>query len=500
MAEMEDLDDKMSPKILVIGAGIAGLATCDYLTKHGFTDFKVLEATSRTGGRIWSKNVDESCAINKNGMVELGANWIHGIERNPIYKIADEHDLLQLQRQGNLCQHSITVTENGESVPSKIVKEVDWEYGKLMQKTEEFFQHDMPTPYENDSVGSFLDREMEPTLKRYHGKDRKLRELIFWNRKNLETCISGCHSMEEVSLQEIGSYEELPGIHYTIPPGFEAILDILKKQIPAENLLMNHPVRTIHWNPKGEDVCVECENGSKFYASHVIVTISLGVLKEKARTLFNPFLPELKVDAINKLAIGVVDKVILEFDSPIVEPNLRNIQLLWDDIENDNADISESWVKKIHSFDVVQQTVLVGWLTGKEAMHMETLSEEVVGETCVKVLKKFLRRSDIPLPKKVIKTAWYSNPYTRGSYSFIPVGASIEDIEHLQEPLVNINGKPNVLFAGEATHTSFYSSTHGALLTGQREAETIVNYYMPNSDSSDHEYSASPSGGCKFLL
>jgi spermine oxidase len=293
--------------------------------------------------------------------VELGANWIHGLERNPIYKIADEHDLLQLQRQGNLCQQSVTLTETGECVPSKMVKELDWEYGKLMQQTEAFFQHDIPTPYENDSVGSFLDREMERTLIRYHGKDRKLREQIYWNRKNLETCISGCDNMGEVSLQEIGSYEELPGIHYTIPPGFEAILEILKEQIPPENLLLNHPVRTVYWNPQGDDVCVECENGSKFYATHVIVTVSLGFLKEKYRTLFNPLLPELKIDAINRLAIGVVDKVILEFDTPIVGSKLRTIQLLWDkNNTNGLEELSQTWFRKIHSFDVIQETVLVG--------------------------------------------------------------------------------------------------------------------------------------------
>lgn len=37
--------------------------------------------------------------------------------------------------------------------------------------------------------------------------------------------------------------------------------------------------------------------------------------------------------------------------------------------------------------------------------------------------------------------------------------------------------QPVVMFAGEATHPSFYSTVHGALLSGQREAQRIINAY-----------------------
>jgi len=37
--------------------------------------------------------------------------------------------------------------------------------------------------------------------------------------------------------------------------------------------------------------------------------------------------------------------------------------------------------------------------------------------------------------------------------------------------------QPVVQFAGEATHPSFYSTTHGALLTGHREAKRILKLY-----------------------
>jgi spermine oxidase len=316
---------------------------------------------------------------------------------------------------------------------------------------------------------------------------------VYHQRRLLECCISGCDSLYDVSLSQFGSYKELPGCHLEIPRGFSAILDIVREGITEEKIKLNTIVRKIHWNdaknaPIGNQisddmVCVECEGGDLYYADHVIVTVSLGVLKATCDRMFNPGLPQKKMDAIKHLGFGVVNKVILVFDGPVVEKPVHRIHLAWDPAINNTDNLRERWYRKIYSLEVIHDNVLVGWLSGSEALFLETLSDEEVMYDMDKLVKMFLQPQSIPNLTKVIRTSWGHSKYTRGSYSFIAVGATQEDILNLKHPVTKTlkdnTKKPVVLFAGEATHPSFYSTTHGALLTGNREAARICKFWKP---------------------
>ncbi|KAH3717031.1 hypothetical protein DPMN_059811 [Dreissena polymorpha] len=355
-------------KVLIIGAGIAGISSAEYLAKNGFTDFKIIEAADRIGGRIWTHDIGGTSL-----KVEMGANWIHGIERNPIYQIADENGLLQLRYKDKGLRHrNIFLTETGVEVHSKTVMECDFTYGLLIQQCEEFFQMSMPTPYDIDSVGDYMDVEIEEKLENFMGSERKMREMIFNQHIKQETVVSGCNDLHEVSLSEFGCYEELPGVHYTIPPGFQSVLDILLGKVPENNILLNHTVKSIRWGNNDNDggVLVECENGRKFSAERIIWTCSLGVLKASCDRMidppvdrmFDPPLPKEKRDAIERLGFGVVDRVNLIFDEPIVDTDIFRIELLWDDesynAENRNPDMSTLWYRKLYSFEVVNDNLL----------------------------------------------------------------------------------------------------------------------------------------------
>ena len=68
-------------RVVVVGAGIAGLAAAKDLQGKGY-DVTVLEARDRIGGRIWT--------LRSEGIsYDMGAGWIHGIEGNPITELAE---------------------------------------------------------------------------------------------------------------------------------------------------------------------------------------------------------------------------------------------------------------------------------------------------------------------------------------------------------------------------------------------------------------------------
>jgi len=109
-----------------------------------------------------------------------------------------------------------------------------------------------------------------------------------------------------------------------------------------------------------QSVCVECSNGKKFYADICIITISLGFLKQHSARIFNPPLPDSKVEAIQRVAMGTVNKIILEFDEQVLPDGIFRLEMIWDYEAYDHQEIAECWYKKIGSFEAVADNVIMG--------------------------------------------------------------------------------------------------------------------------------------------
>ncbi|XP_039282535.1 peroxisomal N(1)-acetyl-spermine/spermidine oxidase [Nilaparvata lugens] len=509
---MASEDEVKKCKIIIVGAGMSGLSAATHLVKNNMTDFIVLEARKRIGGRIISIEVESH-------RVELGANWIHGVLGNPMYEMAMSHGLIDIVNIPK-PHKVVAATEDGKQVPFQLLQEIYEAYSCFLHRCEEYFLCQYEPPAGITSVGEHIALEMEMYLEGMEGEARRIRRLIFDCLLKRETCISGCTSMADIDLLELGSYTELQGGNIALPAGYSSILEPVSRHLPVDSLLLDHGVATIDWTSSTETtlsdkvttlsdkvttlsdndsddsdrtvigesetqsvgVRVTCENGATFVADHVICTIPLGVLKDRADKLFKPPLPEYKTESIERLLFGTVDKIFLAYERPFLNPDISEIMLLWDVEEDvDKDDLSQTWYKKIYSFSKVSETLLLGWVSGREAEYMESLPQQQVADTCTCILRKFLNDPFVPKPKLCVRTKWFGEPNTRGSYTAMAVGASQADIERIARPLYahtrsrNHHAKPLVVFAGEHTHTNFYSTVHGAFLTGRSAAQTLLS-------------------------
>lgn len=267
--------------------------------------------------------------------------------------------------------------------------------------------------------------------------------------------------------------------------GYQTVLTLLQRQKRIDShLMLNKRVSEIAWSGRPGDehsTCVRCTDGTSYEADFVIFTGSLGVLKETYKTLFQPRLPSIKANAIEGLTLGTVDKIYLEFADPFWPSDWEGFSLIWSNAELEKLRASDqpTWLEDVFGFYVVdyQPNILCGWISGARAREMERDTEENVQAGVMFLLRKFLKQWKVPEPVNLKRTQWWSNPNFRGSYTFRSMATDLlkTSPSDLAKPLTNSLGVPVVCFAGEATSEHYYSTVHGAVESGWREAKRICD-------------------------
>lgn len=147
-----------------------------------------------------------------------------------------------------------------------------------------------------------------------------------------------------------------------------------------------------------------------------MVTVSLGVLKKFHQNLFSPQLPEYKINSIKGVGIGTVNKILLKFPTKWWPDDLKGFSLLWTDEDRNNlrkefrhlepSANGRSWLEEIFGFYVIDShpRVLLAFNVGDTASQVESLSDEVVVEGCMYLLRKYSGKKDgVPQPDGVLR-------------------------------------------------------------------------------------------------
>ncbi|KAF7489492.1 Peroxisomal N(1)-acetyl-spermine/spermidine oxidase [Sarcoptes scabiei] len=496
--------------LLVIGGGVSGLSTVYHLLKQQSTikdqnskrikTICLLEAKNRLGGRIQTSRtkIDEE-------KIEIGANWIHGIIDNPVFEFLTRNKIIDTTIESNKSNYNIEArSSTGEVIDDELVYKVYEVYSRMLNNAARF-HNDLSRLDEinffSDSMGNYLHGEIEKYILSENITIRPLIRKLFDSLLKRETCISGCDSMNDVSLQYFSQYKEYLGGNVIIPKGYHSLItsmlneiddldcDIGKNKKSFQYFLQSEVIK-IEWPgldrsqiPSNSNVIltkfplkIQCKNGFSFEANHVVLTIPLGSLQKNLANLFSPPLPQYKLECVQRMGFDVVDKIFLEYShkSTIVDKFFRNgkkideIMLLWTDDDTEYCS-KKFWYKKIYSIYCISDHCLQLWVSGKEARHMEQLDDREVNEQLTKELRSIFGDSNFPLADNVIVTRWGSDPCTLGSYSYIRQHSTVDDIDKLAEPIYlhPDDDLPLIVFGGEATHRDYFSTVHGAFLSGR---------------------------------
>lgn len=418
--------------VLIVGAGIAGLAAGAALRRGGVA-VTIIEARPRIGGRIATSRRWPDLPV------DLGASWIHGTRGNPLTALAREvdarlvptsYDSTMLHIEPELA--ALGVRDRATPAMAAILRRAR----SIAARAET----DMSVA---DAIAlATNDRTLTPAARS---------QLAFHLNATLEQEYSG--SVTRMSAWAYDEGQEFGGSDALFPDGYDQILRPLRKGI---DIRLGTEVTAVRADTKG--VTVETAQGGRMAADAVIMTVPLGVLKTEA-IRFDPPLSPAKTAAITRLGMGLLNKHWLRFDR-VRWP----IGADWHEYLSRQPD---SWSEWVSLAKIDNTPVLLAFSAADHAERMERLPERdrlaAIMETA-----RAMFGSALPDPAATQMTRWRDDPYARGSYSFYAVGSSPADRRALSQ------AEGRIHFAGEAQSVRHPGTVHGALLSGTEAARQII--------------------------
>lgn len=488
-------------RVVVIGAGPAGLTAARHLQRQGFS-VTVLEARNRIGGRVYTDHSSLSVPV------DLGASIITGVEADvaterrpdpsslicaqlgleltvlksdcPLYDIvtgqkvpADLDEALEAEYNSLLDDMVLLVAQKGEQA-MKMSLEDGLEYALTRRRRTRFGRSSEEVEQNNFADVSFNAKRggAEENISQEEVLSPLERRVMDWHFAHLEY---GCAALlKEVSLpywNQDDVYGGFGGAHCMIKGGYSAVVESLAEGLPIH---LNHVVTNVSYGKepgRSDIVRISTSNGKEFVGDAVLITVPLGCLK--AETIkFSPSLPQWKCSSIQRLGFGVLNKVILEFPS-----------VFWDDAVDYFGATAEETSRRGYCFmfwnvrKTVGAPVLIALVVGRAAIDGQCLSSADHVNHALMVLRKLFREDAVPDPVACVVTDWGRDPFSYGAYSYVSVGASGEDYDMLGRPVDNC-----LFFAGEATCKEHPDTVGGAMMSGLREAVRIIDLLNTGND------------------
>ena len=422
-----------STSIVVIGAGIAGIAAARYLQDKGHR-VTVLEGRDRLGGRIHTKQFG-------NNSIDLGAAWIHGDSPN--------NPLIALAKRYRLSTSPTNWDETWFYEPNEGVIE-DEDFERIEAKADQLVSL-IHRQQANANTNESIEATVENLLNSMDEPEHIKRGVRWWLSSEIEGVSAA--NYKDLSLRYWDVDEAYEGDDLLIAEGYGALARQMAKGLDIQ---LNHTVEAVTHTNNGVKATGPWGH---IEADQAILTVPLGVLK--AETIkFSPPLPADKIESINKLSMGLLNKIILTFRKPFWPAEAHRLGLL-----------TGSTKDRIEYFPVPPRSnsgILVGLAFGDFARKLEEMTKKQVINKVISQLQQMVPTVGEDDVIDVHITRWASDPLARGSYIHIPPNGAMADCESLRKSINN-----RLFFAGEATNQIYFGTVHGAYLSGLRAAQEI---------------------------
>jgi monoamine oxidase len=416
-------------KLLVIGAGIAGLSAAWHLREAGFAA-TVLEARDRIGGRVWTDR--EFADI----PVEFGAELIHG--RSPEVNTWRWVEKLGLRTwRWNKTDDSMIRTEDGGWLSMGQARAASPE----LDVTRSWELGDVAEPENDEDLSAYLRRigfsEAQMRYVQRSFANAEGESMRYLNAKAHAHLFKDSDGADDHS-------------DYRILDGYDSYYMKLAEGL---DIRLDSVVEAIDWT-KGVQVTTAA--GVVHRADAAIVTLPLGVL-QAGRVAFSPALPPHKQEALAGLKMGPVMKMVYLFDKHILDPSIGAIYA------KDNPPM---WWSPSLGRDS-GQVVWTAFFTGDYARELLPLGEAAALKHGLEALRKEIGQPDL----ECVKARWVNwpdDPFALGGYSVCLPGCY-----DARDKLAAAT--PPLYWAGEASAPHHLTAmVHGAYFTGQRAATEIL--------------------------
>jgi polyamine oxidase len=422
--------------VIVVGAGAAGLAAAAVLARDG-RSVTLIEARDRIGGRLSTVTV---------GGVELdaGAAWIHGHRDNPVAGLLEAagHDWEDDQSMVGDLKLRLS---SGRAADDGDVRRAFSRFSSAMNQQDDARAALGGSDLSVSEVLSWYLRDQGVT-----GEARSVARFV---GERIITELDWAAPADDLSARAGWNMPDFPGGDQVPIGGYQNLTELLAEGLDVR---LSEPVYAIDWS--GDTVYVETDDDT-YAASHVIVTVPLGVLKAGHIT-FTPPLPDERLALMEGTGMAALEKVILRFDDAFWG-GAGDIWAVMD--EEGRAPTCQDFTPHTGA------PTLVCFSGGAWSLEARTmLTDEALLAATLENLAAAMGRESMPAPSDYAVTRWASDPFALGSYSYPRVGTTLTGMRELGDPLGD-----RLLFAGEHTAGPFHQTVHGAVLSGLREAARL---------------------------